>query len=91
MNNDASGIVAAIMAACIGAAGIGGCSIGRQWNKDVAIKKKVAEYYLDKDDNKQFRWIKPLPPCTHQQLPQRIYDDEEENGFRDVPNHEPAE
>ena len=49
----------------------------------MAVKEGVGEYYLNEGNDKHFRLF--IPPCTHQQLPQRVYDDEEENGFRDVP------
>ena len=67
-----------------------GALIGRDVEKGYAIDSGVAEFYLDEENEKQFRY---LPPCqvVQEPLPHRIYDDEEENGFRDVPNHAYAE
>lgn len=57
MNNPIADIVAGIL--------IGifcfyiGCAFGIEKCRREAVAAKVAEYYLDKDNNKQFRFVNP--------------------------------
>lgn len=48
--------IVAVFCFCLG--GFAGKASERQESRAEAVKAGVAEYYLDKDNNKQFRYIK---------------------------------
>lgn len=54
MNDGAAGFFAALVFACV--ALLAGCNFGQFSIKEDAVKNGVAEYYLDENHEKQFRW-----------------------------------
>ncbi len=58
-DDDCGCIFPIVIIALILAALIGGGHLGYESHKDESVKAGHAEYYLDKDNNRQWRWLAP--------------------------------